>query len=55
MNIKASTDNGEGQDKEARIPVNIQAISDNGEGQDRASMDTKISSDYGSQVPPNVI
>ena len=35
--------------------MNIQAISDNGEGQDRASMDIKISSDYGSQVPPNVI
>ena len=47
-NIKASTDNGKGQDEEAHIPVNIQAISDNGEGQDRASMDTKISSDYGS-------
>ena len=55
VNIKASTGNGEGQDKEAHILVNIQAISDNGEGQDRASMDTKISSDYGSQVPPNVI
>ena len=55
VNIKASTDNGEGQNKEAHIPVNIQAISDNGEGQGRASMDTKTSSDYGSQVPPNVI
>ena len=55
VNIKASTDNGEGQDEEAHIPVNIQAISDNGEGQDRASMDTKISNDYGNQVPPNVI
>ena len=55
VNIKVSTDNGEGQDKEAHIPVNIQAISDNGKGQDRASMDTKISSDYGSQVLPSVI
>ena len=55
VNIQASTDNGEGQDEEAHIPVNIQAISDNGEGQDRASMDTKICSDYGSQVPSNAI
>ena len=55
VNIKASTDNGEGQDEEAHIPVNIQVISDNGEGQGRTSMNTKISSDCGSQVPPNVI
>ena len=45
VNIKASTDDGEGQDEEAHIPVNIQA----------KIMDTKISSDYSSQVPPNVI
>ena len=55
VNIKAGIDNGEGQDEEAHIPVNIKANSDYGEGQGRASMDTKISGYYGSQIPPNVI